>query len=192
MITTNLAPDIFRLGYSDIDTNSFEENSHEDYIFNPAKQLSSRILEKTYLREDQQNSSEYFIKLENIDFDPLIPKIPKIESFKSTFTPLQEWEGYVVEIGNDFFTARLIDITAESENEEEEADFPISDLSDSDKKLLKVGAIFRWAIGYRKSFSGNKQRISSIIFRRLPKWTNREKEENRKKAELLAASLHGD
>lgn len=38
-----------------------------------------------------------------------------------SFHLLQEWEGYVIEIEKDNFTARLLDLTAGSSVEEEEA-----------------------------------------------------------------------
>jgi hypothetical protein len=191
MATTNLAYNTLGQGYSASDTSSLS-SIDDNYIFAPAQQLANKNSNNTDLQNDQPNSSMYSIKHGNEAFDSLIPKIPKMQPFRSTFTPLQEWDGYVIEIGGETFTARLIDITALSENEHEEADFPISELSDRDRQLLCVGAIFRWAIGYRKSNSGTKQRVSSIVFRRLPAWTSRELDENRKKAELLAASLQGE
>ena len=62
---------------------------------------------------------------------------------------LQEWEGRVVKIGTEEFTARLVDLTAGQTLETEEADFLIVDLSDGDRALLRENAIFRWLIGYR-------------------------------------------
>jgi hypothetical protein len=88
--------------------------------------------------------------------------------------PLQEWEGYVTEIGPETFTGRLVDVTARRKTEEEMADFPICDLSDDDRELLAPGAIFRWVIGYQRSKGGTKRRVSQITFRRLPGWTRKD------------------
>ncbi|SPD76314.1 conserved hypothetical protein [uncultured Desulfobacterium sp.] len=144
------------------------------------------------LQENQPHSFNDTAKQQVINIDSLIPHQPEIPPGRTTFTPLQEWEGYVAEIGDETFTARLIDLTADAEQEEEEADFPISELSDTDKQLLRPGAIFRWAIGYRRTRSGSKERVSFIVFRRLPAWTDHELKENRRKAELLAATLQGE
>ena len=84
------------------------------------------------------------------------------------FQVLQEWEGYVIEIGEDDFTARLLDLTAGSSHEEEEAVIPFSEISKDDLKHLRLGSIFRWIIGYAHSTNGTKQRVSQIIFRKLP------------------------
>ena len=85
-----------------------------------------------------------------------------------TFQALQEWEGYVIEIGEDDFTVRLLDLTAGSSHEEEEAVIPLSEISEDDLKRLRLGSIFRWVIGYAHSASGNKRRVSEVVFRELP------------------------
>jgi len=72
------------------------------------------------------------------------------------------------------FIARLLDLTAESNYEEEEAEIPVSELSAEDRALLEVGRIFRWVIGYERSPGGTKKRISHIVFRNLPAWTEQE------------------
>jgi len=97
--------------------------------------------------------------------------------------PLQEWEGYVAEVGDTTFTARLVDRTAGRFVEDEAAEFPIADLSDNDRGLLAPGAVFRWVIGYLRSRGGSKRRVSQITFRRMPAWSRRELREASKAAE---------
>ena len=85
--------------------------------------------------------------------------------------PLQEWEGWVVEVGDDEFVARLTDLTdltAGLGTLEEEAIIPNSEISEDDLNRLREGSIFRWVIGYERSRSGTKRRISQIVFRDLP------------------------
>ncbi|MDR7038450.1 hypothetical protein J2X36_003214 [Methylobacterium sp. BE186] len=99
--------------------------------------------------------------------------------------PLQEWEGYVIEIGAETFSARLVDLTAGQTLEQEVADFPLSDLSEDDRKLLQVGAIFRWVIGYQRSPGGTKRRVSQVVFRRMPAWTKRDFDSAKQRAARL-------
>lgn len=97
---------------------------------------------------------------------------------------LQEWEGQVLSIHPDegVFIAALTDMTAKESIETEEAEFPISDLSDSDSQLLEEGAIFRWIIGYE--YRGTqRRRFSRTSFRNLPQWNE---------AELLAADKEAE
>ncbi len=56
--------------------------------------------------------------------------------------PLQEWEGYVLGVGPESFTARLLDLTAGSTHEEEEAEIPIQEISERDRPRIQSGAIF--------------------------------------------------
>jgi hypothetical protein len=97
--------------------------------------------------------------------------------------PLQEWEGYVAEVGETTFTARLVDRTAGRFVEDEAAEFPVADLSDDDRRLLVPGAVFRWVIGYLRSRGGSKRRVSQITFRRMPAWSRGELREASKAAE---------
>lgn len=83
------------------------------------------------------------------------------------FHALQEWEGYVVEIGDGEFTARLIDVTAGASWEQKEAIIPLAQLSDEDAGKMREGSVFRWAIGYERSAAGATRRVSVIAFRDL-------------------------
>lgn len=108
----------------------------------------------------------------------------------SVVTATQEWEGYVLTVESDIFTARLLDITAGSPVEQEEAEIPIEDVSQDDRDLLKEGAVFRWVIGNQITRGGQKRRVSQIIFRRLPAWTETEIEEAKRVAETTSQAIH--
>ena len=88
-----------------------------------------------------------------------------------SFHALQEWEGYVLEIGDTDFAARLIDLTAGSSHEQEEADIPLAEISDKDSVKIRPGSVFRWVIGYERSVAGTRRRVSQIVFRDLPEIT---------------------
>jgi hypothetical protein len=142
-------------------------------------------------QEDQSqfnvDSKSFALKKNEITY---LAKISTIRRHKrartdSYFTPLQEWEGSVVEILEDTFTAKLIDVSTNASEEPDYAEFLLSDVSDEDQALLKPGAIFRWSVGY-KNTNGTKTRISQIVFRRLPIWTARQLEE----AEAVATDLY--
>lgn len=86
----------------------------------------------------------------------------------TTLVALQEWEGYITRIGAEDFTARLIDLTADASYEEEEATIPRTEISEDDAERMREGSIFRWVIGYERSPSGTKKRVSQVVFRNLP------------------------
>ena len=107
----------------------------------------------------------------------------------ATFHALQEWEGYVVDVGAADFVARLVDLTAGSSHEEEEAVIPLTELSDTDADRMRNGSIFRWVIGYERSASGTKKRVSQIVFRDLPRMTRADLREGREWARETMQSL---
>lgn len=84
----------------------------------------------------------------------------------------QKWEGVVIEIKKDTFTARLFDKTINSP--EEEAEIFISDVSEDDRSLMKAGAVFYLSVGYTIKKSGQRIRGPIIKFRRVPAWTRKE------------------
>ena len=133
-----------------------------------------------YMEEDVKSLEELFV----------IPKIePSRIHNKESFNPLQEWEGYVTSVDDSSFTAELLDITNPSVDTREEAQFPKEELSDQDLRQLKVGAVFRWSIGYVRSQSGVKRRSSQIIFRNLPMWTKEDFKKTQRLAEDYSSNV---
>jgi hypothetical protein len=118
---------------------------------------------------------------------PQIEHVPQI-----SFEPLQEWEGCVVETQATTFTATLIDITDRRKFEDEVAEFALTDLSDDDLLLLRPGAIFRWLIGYERHPSGTKRRASSVVFRRLPNWSENDLSRAKQEAKSLVEEITWD
>lgn len=104
---------------------------------------------------------------------------------------LQEWEGYIVNIYADSFVARLVDITADDDYETEEVTIPFEELSSEDAEKVELGRFFRWVIGYERSASGAKRMVSRVVFRNLPRITQRDVEKANAWAERMAAFLNG-
>ena len=112
-----------------------------------------------------------------------------------TLHALQEWEGYVIHIGDIDFSVRLRDLTAEHPDQqvgrsvEEEATIPLSEISDDDYDRLHPGSVFRWIIGYERAASGTKRRVSQIIFRDLPSVSEQDRSEGTEWANRVMLSL---
>lgn len=127
-------------------------------------------------------------KIENAVLD--VPHVKNDEGIANDkFLALHEWEGIVLELQEDTFTARLTDVT-DRQQQPEEGDFLIEDIRSDDLKLLREGAVFRWVVGYEIKKRGEKRRSSQIIFRRLPQWTKREIEEADREAMLVMESIN--
>ena len=108
-----------------------------------------------------------------------LPPQPSSHPRRATLHALQEWEGYVIEINGDELLARLVDLTVGSTHEEEEATIPLAEIAEGDAAAMRVGSIFRWVIGYERSPAGTKKRVSQIVFRDLPRMTERDFQEGR-------------
>ena len=103
------------------------------------------------------------------------------------FVPLQKWEGTILQVLDDSFFARLVDLM--SGGPDEEAEFPIEEVSDADRSLVEPGAVFYWNIGYIDSVSGQRTRASVIRFRRLPTWRSEELERAKRRAQRVSDLL---
>ena len=108
-----------------------------------------------------------------------------------TLHALQEWEGYVVEIGKDALTARLLDITAGATIALVEASIPLEEVAEVDLSKVVAGSIFRWVIGYERE-GGTKKRVSHIVFRDLPAFTKDELLVAKKRALARLADFASD
>ena len=120
-------------------------------------------------------------------------KIERVALRRARQVIIQEFEGRVVSISPDegLFTAYLTDVTSGSGEESEDVDLPIEDISDTDIPLFEEGAIFRWLIGYRY-VGTTKERFSKLVLRRVPAWSERQREQIWQKAEESAKALKWD
>lgn len=103
---------------------------------------------------------------------PTLPTDPP--PLPTTYHALQEWEGHVLEIGDETFDVAIADITAGAAAPLLTTTLPLSDLTEDEKRALRSGSIFRWTIGYERTPAGQRKRVSRIIFRQLPRWTDTE------------------
>lgn len=98
--------------------------------------------------------------------------LPYRMSTPTRFDLRQQWEGIVVSVSGDSFTATLKDLTDPSVAEESSELF-LEDVGESDRELVELGAVFYWSVGYEDTPRG-RERKSIIRFRRLPGWSGRQ------------------
>lgn len=111
---------------------------------------------------------------------------PSVQSLPTpSLHALQEWEGYVTDIGDEEFEARLLDVTAGDAVEREDAVIPLDEVSAEDRRRMEPGSIFRWVIGYERSIGGTKKPVSRIVFLDLPPITDKDIERGREWADWL-------
>ena len=131
----------------------------------------------------QEQANHSFTRI--LDFPQ--PSVPAQATV--SFHAIQEWEGYIIEIGDTDFVARLVDLTAGATLEEEEALIPLTEISDNDAAGMQLGSIFRWVIGYERSAAGTKKRVSQFVFRDLPVVTKSDLRDGESWAREITRSL---
>ena len=80
-----------------------------------------------------------------------------------------KWQGHVVSVDEETFTAIIKDDLEQSP--EEQVEIYLEEISPDDRPLVVPGAHFYWAIGYRDVIGGPRMRASLIKMQRLPGWT---------------------
>jgi hypothetical protein len=125
--------------------------------------------------------------IEKVVAEPVrLPVELKALPARSTFFPIEEWEGTVLSVGENDFTARLVNRTR-AQAADEEGRFAMAQLSsEEDRSLLVPGAIFYFSVGYEESPSGQRRTSAFLRFRRLPAWTARELSDVKAEADRLA------
>lgn len=109
-----------------------------------------------------------------------------------SFSPLAEWEGYVSAIEGDKFYANLVNVRESSGIAEEEAEFQLRDLTESEQSEIAEGSILRWVIGYERLPNDGRRRVSHIHLRRLPAHSASEIEQAIAESRKLSAEIDWD
>jgi hypothetical protein len=99
---------------------------------------------------------------------------------------LAEWDGYVEVVKPKYFVARMRGLKGDGvAGKEEEAEIPISDVDPDDLSLLVIGGFFRLLISYETRRGGMRRRFTSVAFRRLPTYTQREIDDAEREAQKI-------
>lgn len=124
-----------------------------------------------------------------LPMDRVLPPqaIPLSPSSRVVFEALQKWEGRVLSRTDSTFVAVVSDLV--DGVTEEQAEFEIDDVTKEDRPLVQPGAIFYWSIGYRVELSGERSRVSILVFRRLPAWSELDLERVATRAQELRDGL---
>jgi len=157
------------------------EDNLSEYAWYQYLDLPSRLPESSVILEELPGSltSVQANQEERAEFEGLrerlassVVRTSHAVPVQDRFTLLQKWEGIVTEIKEDSILVRLIDLS--EKGPDEEAEFPIEEIPTSDRKLVALGAVFYWCIGYLDTVHGQRIRASAVRFRRLPVWTKEE------------------
>jgi hypothetical protein len=74
-------------------------------------------------------------------------RLSALQKPQTTFSALQEWEGYVVDVTVTHVIANLVDLTNAGKLPDEHAEIPLSEFSESDLETIAAGKVFRGPSG---------------------------------------------
>jgi hypothetical protein len=144
-----------------------DENEAPNFGFTTSVHSNAKVDTHSFVRTTAQTRSKLDAMLN-------LPKQPVPLFFTSTFSPIQEWEGYVRSMSEESLIADLVDMAHQEKGITEQAEIPLEEITDADRQKMRLGSIFRWSIGYQRTPSGTKMRVSNIVFRDLPRWTQKD------------------
>lgn len=155
--------------------NTNEDSAIVDEPRRPLLYLESLLALPKTVAESAQTQSPLTmfqdLKIQGQNVSPVV--IPKpLPPGETHFLSLQSWEGHVLYVSENSFTAHVVDKT--TVGPDQEVEFAFDEVTPGDHSLIQEGAIFYWDIGYSHERGGQRIRSSLIQFRRLPAWTAKE------------------
>ena len=115
--------------------------------------------------------------------------VPKSDYRPRIFNAIKSWEGFVIDIYQGYFAARITDLN--EKEQDEDVEILLKDVSEDDKKLVVPGAIFYWHVGYENE-RGTVKRSSIIRFRRMPRWSSSDFRKARELEAKIKKLFQGD
>jgi hypothetical protein len=99
----------------------------------------------------------------------------------------EQWEGAVLETQDGTFIAQLVDIRGE--RPDEEAEFSLREVSDDQRHLVKLGAVFTWKADLVRESSGRVWRRSVVQFGAVKKPTKADHSRGKTLAQEVRANF---
>jgi hypothetical protein len=101
---------------------------------------------------------------------------------------VEKFEGFVTELGQDSFFARLV--SRKGEAPDQEVEIGMDQVSAEDRSKMSLGALFDVSIGHDDLPDGGRRRISFLAFRQSEAWSPAEIESAKREANNLRQSIN--
>ena len=101
------------------------------------------------------------------------------------FCALKNWEGVVTAVENSVFFASMRLTSSDSKVADAEFEIDMDNVPEGDRDLVRDGAVFYLTVGIRHPLGEKSQKTTRIVFRRMPRWSDRDIE----RAESAATDL---
>ena len=113
-------------------------------------------------------------EVERIESQKKLAELPAPSSYVDCAYTLQEWEATVQSLNDTEIACEISRNKSENDRELLRATIPLEEIDERDRKKARVGARFRWWIGYVRVRGGTTQRVSKFVFRDMPRWSEQD------------------
>lgn len=132
----------------DVSIQDYTKIVHERFLFE--REETSLIEESNEINTDLERDYNYF-------------QGQNLRLFKA----VQKWKGFITEIKDEGFSARLKDLT--EGGTDEEAWFSFNEISDKEQNELKLGKAFYLSLGYSE-YLGQVEKVMRLHFQKVTNW----------------------
>ena len=113
-------------------------------------------------------------EVKRIESQKELAELPAPDRYVDCAITLQEWDAIVEGINNAEIVCEISRGKSGNDRERLRATIPLGEIDERDWKKAKVGARFRWWIGYERVRGGTTKRVSKFVFRDMPRWSNQD------------------
>lgn len=171
---------------------SILENIEANYLHESLDNFFPNIGSKKYIGVLENNLRRYLEPIKSLNPEPRLHSVTPVTIQKAHTSgaldawaaPIQTFEGRVINvIDGEVMDVILVDKTGCMPDHE--ATIELQWVSDQDRDLVKLGAIFYLSLYKQRSQSGSIRNSEEIRFRRLPSWSHNSIDGIRTKADEL-------
>jgi len=165
-LESGISPQLFEYDSETFNDQQIHTNVKNILVY----EVGHRLYEVGHRLKDTRGQYSDFTEVE-IPKNPFnINRIGKNSGYDDRNYSTASWIGYVTSINKGIIKANLRDVKNNS-TIKEEMEFNIQDLDAEDAKMVEIGSVFYWSIGY--SFrNGTKRKYSFIRLKRLPSFSD--------------------
>jgi len=152
-------------------------------------EVKKAVDELTQDSDNHENSHSSLSKsiIENFGLDKVDKLNYGFKDSKNYSRKTQTWLGYVIDIDEEKFIAKLEDLNNPG-GTHEIIEFSLDEVSPGDKDLLNRGSIFYWSVGSLMN-NGQFKKESILRFKRVAQWSEEEYDKATDLADMLYKSF---
>jgi hypothetical protein len=115
-----------------------------------------------------------------------------VETQRERFEIIKHWEAIVTAVETRSFFAMARSVESDNERAEDEIEIDLENVLPSERDLVREGAVFYLIVGTRYPTGSRPEKITKLIFRRMPRWSAGDIQRAKSVAEKLWEAFNFD